>query len=216
MPLYLSALSPRVRRYSLSLCLRRCQPSSDSRKSTIANITRAVYERARCNGTSITQSWEDYGIETPGGKAQCQSALHFVPVSTESVTRDVVFAAFPRKVSLRPRDGGEKKNRWLREGERHPPREEDTSLARTTYSHSTRGGGPSSRRLRNFTRSRAPADIHDGRRARIATVYILFFSPRVVSAPHGPAQPHTNVTEVRDVRILARPIAARTAANLPP
>jgi hypothetical protein len=51
---------------------------------------------------SITQSWEDYGIETPGGKAQCQSALHFVPVSTESVTRDVVFAAFPRKV-WRPR-----------------------------------------------------------------------------------------------------------------
>ncbi|KAL0103433.1 hypothetical protein PUN28_017595 [Cardiocondyla obscurior] len=48
---------------------------------------------------SVTQSWEDYGIETPGGKAQCQSALHFVPVSTESVTRDVVFAAFPRKVS---------------------------------------------------------------------------------------------------------------------
>lgn len=76
----------------------RARETDRERKKERARETRSS-ERARCNGTSVTQSWEDYGIETPGGKAQCQSALHFVPVSTESVTRDVVFAAFPRKVS---------------------------------------------------------------------------------------------------------------------
>lgn len=43
----------------------------------------------------ITQSLDDYGIETPGGLTQCQSALHFVPVFTESVGfSDVDFALF--------------------------------------------------------------------------------------------------------------------------
>jgi len=90
-------------RYSC-LSVRRCQAERfailERERNREYNL--GISERARCNGMSITQSWEDYGIETPGGKAQCQSALHFVPVSTESVTRDVVFAAFPRKV-WRPR-----------------------------------------------------------------------------------------------------------------
>lgn len=111
--LYLSQLSLSLYflRYDPRVCisLKRCQTNRFTSIIHIALLP-GVFERARCNGMSITQSWEDYGIETPGGKAQCQSALHFVPVSTESVTRDVVFAAFPRKVSLCPR----RRRRWVK------------------------------------------------------------------------------------------------------
>lgn len=138
-------------------------------------------ERARCNGTSVTQSWEDYGIETPGGKAQCQSALHFVPVSTESVTRDVVFAAFPRKVSGgRAHDGGGGERKKLlatgdREeglghaggggaegGERSRRNGRGTSLALgfaghlLTFHGEGTAGAPSSAPRRNFARPRRP------------------------------------------------------------
>jgi len=177
-------------RYSARKRERETERERERARAWIRDSEKDIRERARCNGTSVTQSWEDYGIETPGGKAQCQSALHFVPVSTESVTRDVVFAAFPRKVSGgRARDGRgdeRKKNDWRIRGRGGPKRGKgrmnertgwrrggtllSLSVLRATYSHSTGGIGtagapsaPSSTPRRNFARPRAPPDTHVSR-----------------------------------------------------